>query len=89
MVKFDIPLAGLLTVLSVRLFDLSDSKMDLDEETAPLLGEGVSSMIENEDCVAQDRPMKHVVAVLMIALFTAVFVILCLTFGGMDYILST
>jgi hypothetical protein len=87
--KFVIPLAGLLTVLSARLFDLGDGTMDPDEETAPLLNERVSSIFEDEGCVVHERPMKHVVAVLMIGFFTAVFVILCLVFGGMDYILST
>jgi hypothetical protein len=87
--KFVIPLAGLLTVLSARLFDLGDDTMDPDEETVPLLNERVSSVIEDEDCVVQERPMKHVVAVLMFGFFTAVFVILCLAFGGMNYILFT
>lgn len=62
--------------------------MDPDEESTPLLNERVSSVIKDEDCVVQGRHMKHVVAVLMIGFFTAVFVILCLAFGGMDSILS-
>jgi hypothetical protein len=86
--KFVIPLAGLLTFLSARIFDLGDTTMD-PEETAPPLNERVSIVIEDEDCVIQEYPLKHAVAVLMVGFFTAMFLILCLTFGGMDYILST
>jgi hypothetical protein len=87
--KFVVPLAGLLTVLSARIFDLGDTTVDPDEETAPLLNGRLSSAIEVEDCVFQERPMKHVVTVSMIGFITVVFVILCLAFGGMESILST
>jgi len=87
--KFVIPLAGLLTILSARIFDLGDGAMDLDEEAAPLLNERVSSAINDGRSVLQERPMQHILAVLMIGFFTAVFVIVCLAFGGMDYILPT
>jgi hypothetical protein len=62
--------------------------MDADEETA-LLQDGRSlSAVKNEHTVAHERPMKHLVTFLMIAFFTAVLIILCLAFGGMDYFLS-
>ena len=86
---FVIPLAGLLTVLSARLFDLGNTKMNPDEETALLQDGRDLSAVENEHTVDHERPTKHLVTFLMIAFFTAVLVILCLAFGGIDYFLST
>ncbi len=60
--------------------------MDRDEERALRQNERGSLVTESEHTVIRERPMNQVIIAVTITFWTAVFVILCLSFGGMDYI---
>lgn len=81
--RFVIPLAGFLTIVSTRLFDLGAGMSDSEEVTASIADGRVVKGLEDEEVIDQEHPMRHAVTVLVIGLFTASFIILCVGFGGM------
>jgi hypothetical protein len=87
--RFVIPLAGLLTIVSARLFELAGDMPNSDEGSPSTVDERPAKAFRDDEPAVQERPMKDAAAILVIGFFTALFIILCAGFGGMNHKLTS